>query len=95
MEEQKDSDLDADESEAIALALELRSDLLLLDERRGRSIANQLGINVTGLLGVLLVAKQRGCLNAIKPLLHDLSNVAGFWIDRELYRLVLASAGEL
>ena len=90
-----ENDLDIGESEAIALAVELNADLLLLDERSGRIMAKQLGVTVIGLLGVLLVAKQRGYLEAVQPLLHDLASVAGFWIDRELYTLVLTSAGEL
>ncbi len=87
--------LDAGEAEAIALAVELKADLLLMDERSGRNIAKQLGVTVIGLLGVLLVAKQRGYINAIKPLLQELSTVAGFWIDRELYIIILTSANEL
>lgn len=87
--------LDAGEAEAIAPAIEMQADLLLLDERRGRTIAKQLGLAVTGLLGILLVAKQRGYLKAVRPILHELMSVAGFWIDEELYKRVLESAEEL
>lgn len=87
--------LDAGEAEAIALAVEQQADLLLLDERRGRMIARQLGVAVTGLLGVLLVAKQRGYLAAVRPVLHDLMTKAGFWIAPELFVRVLESAGEV
>lgn len=90
-----EQELDAGEAEAVTLAVELKADLLLLDERRGRMAAKQLGITVVGLLGILLVAKQRGYLVAIKPLLQDLMTLAGFWIDQELYKLVLESAQEL
>ncbi|WP_306557917.1 DUF3368 domain-containing protein [Nostoc sp. 'Peltigera malacea cyanobiont' DB3992] len=48
------------EAEAIILSLEMKADLLLMDERRGRIVATSYGINVTGLLGVLLQAKNRG-----------------------------------
>ena len=46
-------------------------------------------------IGILLVAKQRGYVVAIKPLLHNLMTVAGFWIDQELYKRVLENAQEL
>jgi uncharacterized protein len=87
--------LDVGEAEAIALAIEIHADLLLLDERRGRAIAKELGLAVMGLIGVLLVAKQQGYLAAIKSVLDSLITEAGFWIDERLYTLVLESSGEL
>jgi len=63
--------LDAGEAEAIALAINMRANLLLLDERRGRMIARQHSLTVIGLLGVLLIATQRGYLVAIRPVLND------------------------
>lgn len=86
--------LDAGESEAIALAIEIQADQLLLDERRGRTVAKQYGVSVIGLMGVLLLAKRQGLLETIRPVLYELRTVAGFWIDAELFKQVLESAGE-
>lgn len=52
--------VDRGEAEAIALAEELHADHLLIDERKGRRLAQQQGLPVPGLLGVVLLAKSRG-----------------------------------
>jgi predicted nucleic acid-binding protein len=88
------ADLDKGEAEAIALAVEIGSDLLLLDERRGRLIASRLGLRCLGLLGLLIQAKRSGAVSAVKPLVDELRARAGFWVSAELYDRVLYEAGE-
>lgn len=85
--------LDAGESEAIALALEMRADFLLIDESLGRTAAVRLGIRIMGLLGVLLVAKQRRLISAVGPEIDRLKEM-GFWLAEDLVVRVLAQAGE-
>jgi predicted nucleic acid-binding protein len=87
-------ELDDGEAEAIALALELPADLILLDERKGRVIAQRLGVRFVGLLGVLIEAKHRGLIPAVGPTMDNLIKKAGFWIGQELYEHVLQVAGE-
>ena len=87
-------ELDEGEAEAVALAVELKADLLLVDERRGRAVAARLGLTVIGLLGVLVEAKHQGYLPAIKPVLDALLVQAGFWVSQQLYSYVLQVAGE-
>ena len=87
-------ELDAGESEAIALAIECQADLILLDERMGRQAARRMGLTVTGTLGVLIAAKDRGLLDSVRPLLDALRVNAGFWIGDDLYNAVLAAVSE-
>lgn len=87
-------ELDEGEAEAITLAVELKADLLLVDERKGRRLASRLGLKFIGLMGVLVEAKKRNLLPAVKPVMDDLIKKAGFWISGELYTRVLQSVGE-
>lgn len=88
------ADLDRGEAESIALALELGAELMLLDEKEGRHAAQRLGLRVLGVAGVLLEAKAKGALKAVRPQLDALRQIAGFYIGEPLYQAVLALAGE-
>ncbi|MBN3957449.1 DUF3368 domain-containing protein [Nostoc sp. NMS8] len=92
--QENQNNIDLGEAEAIILSLELKADLLLMDERRGRGVATSYGLNVTGLLGVLLQAKKQGLIPAIKPLIDQLITTADFRVSQKLYAIVLQSADE-
>ncbi|HFB99287.1 MAG TPA: DUF3368 domain-containing protein [Phaeodactylibacter sp.] len=86
--------LDKGEAEAIALAIETNADILLIDEKKGRIIAKNLGLEITGILGILLQSKKSGLVSEIKPVLDSLINTANFFISKNLYNLILEKAGE-
>jgi uncharacterized protein len=82
------------ESEAIALAIELQADWLLIDEELGRKVAANNQLKFTGILGILIEAKQRGLIPSVKSVLDNLINQAEFWVNEALYNRVLQMAGE-
>ena len=86
-------ELDAGESEAIILARELSADLILMDERAATRKARTISLRAIGTLGVLLMARDKGLVTSLKPLLDDLRR-AGFRMSDALYHQVLHSAGE-
>lgn len=90
---QLETQLDKGEAEAIALAMELQSDFLIIDELKGRTIAEGMGIKIVGLLGTLLKAKQLGHISELKPKLEQLIHL-GFRVNPNLYNHVLILAGE-
>lgn len=81
------------ERQAIGLASRYETVLLLLDDQAGRSVARRLGIPVTGVLGVLLRAKENGWIEQVSPLLTALQD-AGYWLSEEVVEQVKKLAGE-
>lgn len=86
--------LDRGEAEAIALAVEMSADWILLDETDGPNAASRAGLRVTGVLGILLRAKQRGEIALLKPEMEALRTRARFFIATRLENEVLRMAGE-
>ena len=81
------------EAEAIALAARESTRFLLIDESRGRRVARTHGVPVVGVAGVLRVAKSRGMLAAVRPVLEEMSHT-GYHLSSRLVGDVLARAGE-
>ena len=86
--------LDIGEASAIALALEAHVRLVAIDERRGRLIARDVGLTVTGSLGLLLRAKRLGFIDAVASRLTAMCQ-NGIWLGETLVRRVLTEAKEL
>ena len=60
--------LDRGETDAISLAVEISASAILIDERKGRTKAHDLGVTTFGTLGLLEVAAKRGKVDLQKSL---------------------------
>jgi len=80
--------LDKGEASAIALCLENAESLLIIDERKGRRIAKDLGLKFVGTLGVILKAKEKGLIDSTEKILESLEN-ANFHISENLKSQIL------
>jgi uncharacterized protein len=85
--------LDKGEAESILLAVEMNADYLVIDEIKGRTIAENMGVKIVGLLGTLIKAKEKGILEEVKPIIDDLTKI-GFRINPVLYKHVLKITNE-
>jgi predicted nucleic acid-binding protein len=86
--------IDRGEAESISLAAKLGASLVILDDRDARSAAENLGLRVTGVLGVLVQAKRAGELRSVRASMDDLRSRAGFFVSAAVYHHVLTLAGE-
>jgi uncharacterized protein len=88
-----DAPLGIGEREAIALGLQVGVDWLILDDEAGRRPATSRGLPIIGTIGVLILAKERGIVEVIRPLVEALVAV-NFRLAPHLIRRVLSAAGE-
>ena len=86
--------IDKGEASAIALALEIENPLLILDDYKARKLADNLKLNHTGTIGVILAAKRKGVISNIKPFLKKIKQT-NFRISPELEHQALIEANEL
>ena len=88
------AELDEGERQAVALAFSLGKDvLLLMDDYAGRQAARGLQINVTGLVGLLLLSKEKGLVKDVRSLIEELRK-AGYWLSDEIVEIAIKLAGE-
>jgi predicted nucleic acid-binding protein len=85
--------LDPGEREALSLAHEPGA-LLIIDEQVGRRIAAEMGIRVTGTLGILVEAKSRGLVVSVRAELDRLVNETTVYLSDSVRAFVLQQAGE-
>jgi predicted nucleic acid-binding protein len=87
-------ELDAGEAEVITLARQLAPCMAIIDERRGRKIAQQVyGLQVKGSAGILVEAHRRGLITEVRPQLLAL-RFAGYYIADGVIAAACQAVGE-
>ena len=85
--------MDYGESQSVILYKELQADFLLIDDKKARNIAENLGINCVGTLGLLSIAKDKGLIDNLKTIFEELiRNKRYYSID--LLNYILTQKGE-
>jgi predicted nucleic acid-binding protein len=80
------------EQQAIALAYE-QGALLVIDDSLGRAAARRLHLAITGVVGVLIRAKQEGLVPNVCLLLEEMRQ-HNYWLSDELLTIAARLAGE-
>lgn len=78
--DQLSSKLEIGEATSIALALELVDCVLIIDEKKGRRTAKELGIEITGTFGVIMKGIDSGFIAAPDTIVERIE-LAGFRIS--------------
>ena len=87
--------VDLGEASTIALAVQMQEQTtMILDDLKLRKLAKQLELKFTGLLGILLKAKQQNIIESVANIFSQLKQ-ANFRISEQLEKEVLKLAGEI
>jgi predicted nucleic acid-binding protein len=88
-----ESFLDEGEASAIALAIETKECLLIIDDSKGRREARALEINYTGILGILIIAKEKNIINSVSTIIEDIQKT-DFRLSQKLIEEAKRKSGE-
>ena len=81
------------ESSVLAIAMQNPGMEAIMDDLAGRRCAAVLNIPVRGTLGIILVAKQRGVISEVRPVMESLVR-EGMYLSRRIVDEILGLAGE-
>ena len=82
------SDLGRGESECIVISKEINANFVVLDDKDARKMAEFLGLNVIGTLGLLVMVHKKGKIQNVKRIV-DKMREENFWIDEKLYKRIM------
>ena len=82
------------EVEVMILSKEIEADVVIIDDANAKKHAKYLELPVTGTLGVLIKAKQKGYIDELKPILHQMID-HGIYLSNSLVELCLKQVGEI
>jgi len=84
--------IDAGEASAIAVAIDFGCGVIM-DDKAGRRMATNASVPVIGTVGVLVLAKRKGLVPLVMPLLERLVS-SGYFLSGEIIAAALLAAGE-
>lgn len=86
-------ELDQGEKTTLQAALAEKADLVLMDEKIGRNLAEYMGLKVTGTLGVLLRAHKAGLIASFREAAQSM-RAQGIYFNEKLIDRLAAMIGE-
>lgn len=86
-------EIDRGEASSIALALEMENSILIIDDLKGRKIAQRLSLRFSGSFGLILKAKQNGIIKSVMPVIQKVRNT-NFRFSEDLFDTIIEEAGE-
>lgn len=84
--------LDKGEASSIALALEMDNSTLIIDEIKGRKLAQSLNIDIIGTIGLIILSEKKGLVLDVASLILKLVN-KGFRLSDSLINKIIENYG--
>lgn len=83
--------LHREEAETITLTIETNADIVILDDKKARSIARRLGLKIIGTVGILVLAKKQKLIDNIEAEINRLLQTS-FYLSHDVITKALETA---